>query len=92
MLVCRDRLAAYQKQQLSYIVSRISGNNLLKKILSCLWHSYALETEVKYLHNRVYIAYNRKGLTTFAVFLCRFLSEHRTSLLLAWAAVRRLSI
>ena len=31
MLVCRDRLAAYQKQQLSYIVSRISEDNLLKK-------------------------------------------------------------
>ena len=31
VLVCYDRPAAYQKQQLSYIVSRISEDNLLKK-------------------------------------------------------------
>lgn len=31
MLVCPEHLAAYQKQQLSYIVSRISEDNLLKK-------------------------------------------------------------
>ena len=68
MLVCPKHLAAYQKQQLSYIVLRISEDNLFKKILSCLWHYCAPKVEAIYLHNRVYIAYNRKGLTTFAVF------------------------
>ncbi len=33
-----------------------------------MWHYCAPKVEAIYLHNRVYIAYNRKGLTTFAVF------------------------
>ena len=39
-----------------------------RKILSYSWYYYASKVEAIYLHNRIYIAYNRKGMTAFAVF------------------------
>ena len=59
----------------------------LKKIFCCWWHSHAPNVEVLALQHSSYFSQCRKGLTAFAVFVCRYLSGKGISLLPVSAAV-----
>ena len=51
-----------------YILPDRNEDKLLKKLV-LIWLSYALKSEDKYLHKRVFTSHSRNGLTAFAVFL-----------------------
>jgi len=69
---CRLLMRAF-----TYIVSWISEDSLLKKILTRAWCYYTPKVDTKFLQDRSLISINRKGVTAFAVFLLSIFKERR---------------